>query len=104
LQSVLFGSRVRRVRGAGLQAVLRAADGRAKGGKKSLRAISAGLAAQGFLNERGRPFNPQSIAAMLAGFRQRQMKRAALLAKLADDEFRAVAERQAPRHGCNSRT
>ena len=37
-----------------------------KGGKLSLRAISAELAAQGFLNERGRPFNPKSIAAMLA--------------------------------------
>jgi DNA invertase Pin-like site-specific DNA recombinase len=37
-----------------------------KGGKLSLRAISAELAAQGLLNERGRPFNPKSIAAMLA--------------------------------------
>ena len=37
-----------------------------KGGKLSLRAISAELAAQGFLNERGRPFNPKSVAAMLA--------------------------------------
>ena len=37
-----------------------------KGGKLSLRAISAELAAQGFLNERGLPFNPKSIAAMLA--------------------------------------
>ena len=37
-----------------------------KGGKLSLRAISAELAARGFLNERGRPFNPKSIAAMLA--------------------------------------
>src|SRR5271166_5271224 len=37
-----------------------------KGGKLSLRAISAELAAQGFLNERGRPINPKSIAAMLA--------------------------------------
>ncbi len=37
-----------------------------KGGRLSLRAISAELAAQGFLNERGRPFNPKSIAAMLA--------------------------------------
>jgi len=36
-----------------------------KGGKLSLRAISAKLAAQGFLNERGRPFNPKSVAAML---------------------------------------
>jgi DNA invertase Pin-like site-specific DNA recombinase len=37
-----------------------------KGGKPSLRAISAELAAHGFLNERGKPFNPKSIAAMLA--------------------------------------
>jgi DNA invertase Pin-like site-specific DNA recombinase len=37
-----------------------------KGGRLSLRAISAELAASGFLNERGRPFNPKSIAAMLA--------------------------------------
>src|SRR5271165_2710507 len=37
-----------------------------KGGKLSLRAISAELAAQGFLNERGLPFNPKSIATMLA--------------------------------------
>jgi hypothetical protein len=37
-----------------------------KGGKLSLRAISAEFAAQGFLNERGRPFNPKSVAAMLA--------------------------------------
>jgi hypothetical protein len=32
----------------------------------SLRAVSAALAAQGFLNERGHPFNPKSIATMLA--------------------------------------
>jgi len=37
-----------------------------KGGKMSLRAVSAAMAAQGFLNERGRPFNPKSIANMLA--------------------------------------
>jgi DNA invertase Pin-like site-specific DNA recombinase len=37
-----------------------------KGGRLSLRAISAELAVQGFLNERGRPFNPKSVAAMLA--------------------------------------
>jgi DNA invertase Pin-like site-specific DNA recombinase len=37
-----------------------------KGGKLSLRAVSAELAAQGFLNERGRPFNPKSVAVMLA--------------------------------------
>jgi hypothetical protein len=36
-----------------------------KGGALSLRAISAALAEQGHLNERGRPFNPKSVAAML---------------------------------------
>jgi DNA invertase Pin-like site-specific DNA recombinase len=36
-----------------------------KGGRLSLRAISAELAAQGYLNERGKPFNHKSIAAML---------------------------------------
>jgi hypothetical protein len=38
---------------------------RPKGGRMSLRAISAELAAQGHLNERGKPFNPKSIASML---------------------------------------
>jgi DNA invertase Pin-like site-specific DNA recombinase len=37
------------------------------GGALSLRAISAELAEQGHLNERGRPFNPKSIASMIAG-------------------------------------
>jgi DNA invertase Pin-like site-specific DNA recombinase len=37
-----------------------------KGGKMSLREVSAAMAAQGCLNERGRPFNPKSIATMLA--------------------------------------
>jgi DNA invertase Pin-like site-specific DNA recombinase len=37
-----------------------------KGGRLSLRAISTELAARGFLNERGRPFNPKSVAVMLA--------------------------------------
>jgi hypothetical protein len=32
----------------------------------SLRAVAAEMAAQGFLNERGRPFNPKSVAVMLA--------------------------------------
>jgi DNA invertase Pin-like site-specific DNA recombinase len=36
-----------------------------KGGRLSLRSIAAELAAHGFLNERGRPFNPKSVAAML---------------------------------------
>ena len=39
---------------------------RPKGGKMSLRAVSAELAKQGFLNERGMPFNHKSIASMLA--------------------------------------
>ncbi len=38
-----------------------------KGGALSLRAISTELAAQGYLNERGKPFNPKSVAVMLAG-------------------------------------
>ena len=38
-----------------------------KGGKLSLRDISAELAARGVFNERGRPFNPKSVAAMLTG-------------------------------------
>ena len=37
-----------------------------KGGQLSLRAISAELEAQGYVNERGKPFNPKSIASMLA--------------------------------------
>jgi DNA invertase Pin-like site-specific DNA recombinase len=36
-----------------------------KGGQLSLRAVSAEMAAQGFLNERGRPFNHKSVAVML---------------------------------------
>jgi DNA invertase Pin-like site-specific DNA recombinase len=36
-----------------------------KGGKMSLRAISAALAAQGHLNERSRPFAAKSVASML---------------------------------------
>ena len=36
-----------------------------KGGQLSLRAVSAAMAAQGFVNERGAPFHPQSIAEML---------------------------------------
>ena len=39
---------------------------RPKGGQMSLRAISAELAIQGYLNERGRPYNPKSIASMLS--------------------------------------
>ena len=37
-----------------------------KGRQLSLRAISAELEAQGYVNERGKPFNPKSVAAMLA--------------------------------------
>jgi DNA invertase Pin-like site-specific DNA recombinase len=37
-----------------------------KGGQLSLRAVSAAMAAQGFVNERGAPFHPQSIAEMLS--------------------------------------
>jgi DNA invertase Pin-like site-specific DNA recombinase len=38
---------------------------RPKGGRMSLRAISAELAAQGFLNENGRPFAAASVRSML---------------------------------------
>jgi hypothetical protein len=34
--------------------------------KMSLREVSAVMAAQGYFNERKRPFNPKSIATMLA--------------------------------------
>jgi len=44
----------------------RLARKRPKGGQMSLRAIAAEMAAQGFLNERGAPFNHKSIASMLA--------------------------------------
>lgn len=37
-----------------------------KGGKLSLRDVAAAMAAQGVLNERGRPFNPKSVAVMVA--------------------------------------
>ncbi len=39
---------------------------RPKGGQRSLREISAELAAAGHVNERGKPYNPKSIASMLA--------------------------------------
>jgi DNA invertase Pin-like site-specific DNA recombinase len=38
---------------------------RPKGGRMSLRAISAELAARGFMNERGRPFAAASVKSML---------------------------------------
>ena len=37
------------------------------GERLSYRQISARLAEAGFLNERGRPFNPKSVRSMLAG-------------------------------------
>jgi hypothetical protein len=40
---------------------------RPKGAPLPLRAISAALAEQGHLNERGAPFNPFSIKSMLEG-------------------------------------
>jgi DNA invertase Pin-like site-specific DNA recombinase len=46
-----------------------------KGGALSLRAISASLAEQGHLNERGKPFNPKSVAVMLAARAQWQTGR-----------------------------
>ncbi len=39
---------------------------RPKGGQRSLREISAELAAAGHVNERGRAYNPKSVASMLA--------------------------------------
>jgi len=38
---------------------------RPKGGQLSLRAVSKELAAQGYLNERGKPYAPKSVASML---------------------------------------
>jgi DNA invertase Pin-like site-specific DNA recombinase len=38
-----------------------------KGGQLSFRAIANELAAQGHLNEHGRPFNPKSVQSMLTG-------------------------------------
>src|SRR5271166_969769 len=40
---------------------------RPKGGQMSLRAVSAAMAAQGYLNERGVPFNHKSVAAIAGG-------------------------------------
>jgi DNA invertase Pin-like site-specific DNA recombinase len=37
------------------------------GRKRSLRDISAALEAQGYVNERGQPFNPKSVMSMLEG-------------------------------------
>jgi hypothetical protein len=37
-----------------------------EGGRMSLRAISTALAEQGHVNERGEPFNPKSVAVMMA--------------------------------------
>ena len=41
------------------------ADCRPKGGQRSLREISAELAARGFINERGKAFSAASISSML---------------------------------------
>jgi hypothetical protein len=38
---------------------------RPKGGQLSLREVSAALAAQGVVNERGKPFTPKSVSTML---------------------------------------
>jgi DNA invertase Pin-like site-specific DNA recombinase len=40
-----------------------------KGNQRSLRQIATELAAQGYVNDRGRPFNPASVAAMVRGRR-----------------------------------
>jgi len=37
-----------------------------KGGKLSLRAVAAEIAARGHLNEGGNPFNPKSVSVLLA--------------------------------------
>jgi DNA invertase Pin-like site-specific DNA recombinase len=37
-----------------------------KGGKLSLRAVAAEMAIRGYLNERGKPFNPKSVSVLLA--------------------------------------
>ena len=39
---------------------------RPKGGQRSLRDIAAELAAAGYVNERGRRYDPKSVASMLA--------------------------------------
>ena len=44
------------------------------GERLSFREISARLAEAGHLNERGRPFNAQSVRAMLAGPQQRESR------------------------------
>jgi len=44
-----------------------------KGGRMSLRAISAELSAQGFLNENGRPFAAASVKAMLSSLREARL-------------------------------
>jgi DNA invertase Pin-like site-specific DNA recombinase len=36
-----------------------------KGGRRSLRSVAAELAKCGYLNERGKPFSPSSVTAML---------------------------------------
>ena len=51
-----------------------------KGGQMSLRAISAELAAQGHLNEGGRPFNQGSIAAILDNAKKKELDHARVAA------------------------
>ena len=46
-----------------------------KGGRLSLRRISAELAAAGFLNERDRPYHPNSIKSMVEGARPVSVER-----------------------------
>jgi hypothetical protein len=36
-----------------------------KGGKLSLRAVAAEMAARGYLNERDKPFSPKSVSVLL---------------------------------------
>jgi hypothetical protein len=60
-----------------------------KGGRLSLRKISTALAKQGHLNERGKPFNPKSVAVMLAA--QAQTENGGLW--ILQSEHRQVGER-----------
>jgi hypothetical protein len=46
----------------------------ARGEQLSFRDISARLAQAGHLNERGRPFNPQSVRAMIDGPQRRRRR------------------------------
>ena len=48
--------------------------GKGKGGRLSYREISARLKDAGYRNERGQPFNPQSVRAMIEGPQPRQRR------------------------------